>query len=126
MSASCIAPASSAYRGATEMRLVELDPRWLLIDGRRVGFVFKCPLPGEAGWWQSCFVQPTQRSVQRVLFEQMFPEAEHKVQGCKPECAWQITPSIDQADFDTLSVTPSLDGSAGGLWHGFITQGAIV
>jgi len=48
------------------------------------------------------------------------------VQGCKPDAHWTITPSIDVADFASLSVMPSLDGSRGGNWHGCITAGAIV
>ena len=52
------------------MRLIDLDPRWLVKDDQRVG--------------------------------------------------------IDVATFETMTVTPSLDGSAAGNWHGFITNGEIV
>jgi hypothetical protein len=48
------------------------------------------------------------------------------VQGCSQGTNWQIAGGIDAADFATLTVTPSLDGSAGGNWHGHITNGQIV
>jgi hypothetical protein len=47
------------------------------------------------------------------------------VQGCNPEKRWTIAGGIDTADFATMTVTPSLDGSPGGLWHGHITAGEI-
>jgi hypothetical protein len=39
----------------------------------------------------------------------------------KPEFAW----SIDRPDFETMNVTPSIDASASGHWHGFIRNGEI-
>jgi hypothetical protein len=41
---------------------------------------------------------------------------------CKETCAW----TISGEDFDTLTVTPSIDASASGHWHGFLTAGQIV
>lgn len=41
---------------------------------------------------------------------------------CKPDCAW----TIDSQDFETLTVTPSVDASAAGHWHGFLTAGQVV
>lgn len=48
------------------------------------------------------------------------------IQGCSAGTKWNIAGGIEAASFDTLTVTPSLDGSAGGNWHGFITNGEIV
>jgi hypothetical protein len=48
------------------------------------------------------------------------------VQGCLPDLAWTVAGGIDTATFETMTVTPSLDGSKGGLWHGHITNGEIV
>jgi hypothetical protein len=45
---------------------------------------------------------------------------------CAAGCGWACSPAPADADFASLTVTPSLDGSAGGLWHGFITNGEIV
>ena len=50
----------------------------------------------------------------------------HDVQGCKQEARWTIAGGIANASFETMTVTPSLDGSPGGNWHGFITNGDIV
>lgn len=41
---------------------------------------------------------------------------------CDPEMAWNYPSG---ADFNTISVTPSLDASASGHWHGTIESGAI-
>ncbi len=105
------------------MRLVDLDPRWLVRDGRRIGFTFRSPTGNE--FRQSCFVVNVPTREQWDLFEQIHGE-DWKVQGCKAECAWSIAGGIDAASFETLTVTPSIDGSAGGNWHGFITNGEIV
>jgi hypothetical protein len=48
------------------------------------------------------------------------------VQPCNPDAHWQVAGGLEAADFATLTVTPSLDGSAAGNWHGFITNGEIV
>ena len=47
-------------------------------------------------------------------------------QYCNQASGWTVAGGIENATFDTMTVTPSLDGSAGGLWHGFITNGEIV
>lgn len=105
------------------MRLIELDPVWLVKDGKRVGFTFISPTKPPCR--QSCFAQAMPSCEQWALFEQYHGE-ETMVQGCKPECAWDFKGGIESADFATLTVTPSIDGSAGGTWHGFITKGEIV
>ncbi len=45
------------------MRLIDLEPRWLLLDGKRVGFVFRSPTKPE--WFQSCFLVYVPHPVQR-------------------------------------------------------------
>ncbi len=102
------------------MRLLDLNPLWILKDGKRVGFTFNCPT--KEGWRQSCFFVPIVRHEQWDMFKaQGFPET----QGCRQGCAWKVAGDLESADFSTLTVTPSLDGSAGGMWHGFITNGNI-
>lgn len=116
------------------MRLVDLDPRWLIHEGNRVGFVFKCPVPNKPRanglpdptvWYQSCFVQKLPSKVQWDLFDSIFGEESYCTQACNPECAWTVIGGIANATFETMTVTPSLDGSAGGLWHGYIRNGEI-
>lgn len=109
------------------MRLSELDPQWLVRDGQRVGFIFRSPTNPQ--WFQSCLTTADGWRVQHELFNAALPGfGEHgwtKVQGCSEGCAWTVAGGIEHATFETLSVTPSIDGSAGGLWHGFITNGEV-
>lgn len=98
------------------MKLSDLDPKWLIKDGRRVGFTFVSPTKAE--WRQSCFaVAGIGHNEQMELF------GDDDVQPCSP---WNIHGGIDVANFDTITVMPSIDGSRGGLWHGHITNGQIV
>lgn len=108
------------------MKLVDLDPRWLVDDGRRVGFIFKCPT--DPYWWQSCMFEAYTRQGQWKLFAQALHDSDDEdphllVQGCSQDMLWKPTPYPALATFETLSVYPSVDGSAGGLWHGWITNG---
>ncbi|MBY0581547.1 MAG: hypothetical protein K2P68_01335 [Sphingomonas sp.] len=105
------------------MKLIDLDPRWLIKDGLRVGFVFKSPT--NQAEWQSCFENPPSIGEQCDLFDEQVGE-DAIVQPCNAAAHWQIAGGINAASFETMTVTPSLDGSAGGLWHGFITNGEIV
>ena len=105
------------------MRLTDLDPQWILKDGARVGFTFLSPVQGDGmgrtRWRQSCFPNPTPSEEQDDLL------GDAPVQRCNPSCGWTIAGGIEAASFETMSVTPSIDGSPGGLWHGFITNGEI-
>lgn len=110
------------------MKLLDLDPKWIMKDGKRIGFTFLSPKGGSYGkrsYRQSCFPDPPSRRDQMQLFAAMHGE-DVIVQGCNPNAHWQIAGGIDNAAFETISITPSLDGSPGGLWHGFITNGLIV
>ena len=104
------------------MRLLDLDPRWIMRDGKRIGFTFISPMQRE--FRQSCFAVATPSREQWDLFEEM--HGDDGVQGCRPDFAWTILGGIDTADFATISVKPSIDGSPGGTWHGYITNGEIV
>jgi hypothetical protein len=110
------------------VRLTDLDPRWLIKDGSRVGFLFRCPLePSNSNRLQSCFFQATPRREQWDIVETALGEdREGHVQFCRPDFGWSCSPSPEQATFENITITPSIDGSAGGNWHGFITNGDIV
>ncbi len=107
------------------MRLADLDPRWIEEDGRRIGFIFKSPT--KAGIYQSCFLASPERRVQWDHFKRLIgderTESGHRVivQGCTEGTHWTI-----DGEFENLTVAPSIDGSAGGTWHGFIRNGEIV
>lgn len=107
------------------MRLTELDPRWLTRDGVRVGFIFRSPTRQDR--WQSCFEAAPPRREQWAMFRAELGDGENgDIQGCTEGCHWTVAGGMETADFATLTVTPSLDGSRGGNWHGFITAGEIV
>lgn len=107
------------------MRLSELAPEWLVRDGQRVGFMFFSPVNRK--FWQTCFFscEPAQEQW-RLTGEVLGPDMEHVVQHCNEGCAWSCTPDPQSATWENITIMPSLDGSAGGLWHGFITGGRIV
>lgn len=108
------------------MRLTELEPKWLMHEGMRVGFIFRSP--ANRDWWQSCMLVPMTRAMQFLLFKSALNSYDdaYEVQGCKEGCLWRSMPDGENASFDTISITPSIDGSPGGLWHGHITNGEIV
>lgn len=104
------------------MKLLELNPVWIEKDGKRIGFTFISPANPQ--YRQSCFIKTPPSRKQWALFAaQSFKK---DVQGCREGTGWNIEGGIDNADFSTITITPSLDGSAGGLWHGFIRGGEIV
>lgn len=121
------------------MRLVDLEPKWLVVGERKVGFVFRSPTKPKC--WQTCFLEAGRKLIvcnnpecyekegwccehsQLGLVEAAGVAVDDIVQGCQTDCAWT---AHGELDFATLTITPSLDGSAGGLWHGFITNGEIV
>jgi hypothetical protein len=107
------------------MKLVDQKPQWLTYEGRRIGFVFVSPI--DPTYYQAVVFEQTPRQVQAALCEAMFG-IPYRVQFARPDFAWTCVSHADleQADFDTLTVSPSVDGSAGGLWHGWIRDGQIV
>lgn len=99
------------------MKLIELEPQWLILDQV---FVFRCPHCRKD--LLSCKSVVMSSQAQLNLFEKHFgSEWNMLIVPCKEDQAWTFKGS----DFTTLSVTPSLDASASGHWHGFITNGEI-
>lgn len=106
------------------MKLADLEPEWLSPDV----FIFKNPTGGKD--WLTCKRVVMSGKNQRILFygdwEDENSPAKTKWVGksivpTMPDCAWKF----EGNDFATLTVTPSLDCSASGNWHGFITNGEI-
>ena len=98
------------------MKLIDLQPRWLSPDV----FIFKSPVGH--GDWLSCKRSPLPR--QHEFFYRMCPDlVGQSIVGTKADFCWNFQPG---APFETLTVTPSIDASASGNWHGFITNGEIV
>lgn len=97
------------------MRLTELEPRWIHPNV----FVFLCPHCRQ--WLLSVKNVQMSEKDQSALFEREFGEDWNTVVVLtRPGATWSISVSIDN-----LTVTPSVDASASGCWHGFITNGEI-
>jgi hypothetical protein len=106
------------------MRLSELQPRWIHPNV----FVFLCPHCQKD--FLACKNIAMSERDQWAMFEKEFGEDWNTlVIPMKPEFSWAISGTIPQrlnASFpDDLTVTPSIDASASGHWHGFITNGMI-
>lgn len=106
------------------MRLTELEPRWI----HHNVFVFLCPHCRK----DLLVVKnvPMSEQDQYDLFEKEFGPAWNTfVVPAKPDFSWSIsgtTPNRPGASFmDDCTVTPSVDASNSGHWHGCITNGEI-
>lgn len=99
-------------------RLIELNPRWI----QQNVFTFLCPHCRET--WLTCTITKMPRDEQMDLIDKEFGEDKsHLVVHCSPSADWALKDG--NRDFTTMTVTPSLDASASGHWHGFITNGDI-
>ena len=109
------------------MRLSELSPIWLERDGQRVGFTFLCPCCQKNRL--TCWLETPPFKEQVVIMHAAFhttPEDDHDWPidwvPAKAGTKWSIS---SMASFDTMTVHPSIDASASGNWHGFVTNGEI-
>jgi hypothetical protein len=100
------------------MKLTDLDPPWLVLEdgGPRLGLTFHCPHCPQSG--QRLAVVFHHRGQEAV--EDGYILAKHG--AADTNHIW----TEDGADFDTLTLTPSVDASGAGHWHGFVTAGQIV
>lgn len=96
------------------MKLIDLEPRWFTLtkDGPRVGLTFQCP---------HC-----RKERLGIVFHHQGHEAIEDVYikanaQNKDRFIW--TESGDE--FDSVTMMPSIDASASGHWHGYITNGEI-
>lgn len=106
------------------MRLTDLAPHWMVLRdcGDVVGITFRCPHcpPGERGattYLGAWFATPIDRDG-LSLDERGWPDfmAQH------PERKfWARTGDT----FETLTLSPSVDASQHGHWHGFIANGEV-
>ena len=113
------------------MRLADLRPRWLSVGSRRTGLVFQCPHCQNQ--WLTVFFEPTawaksdgEYYATETQVGQVRAALGNGVEGCdfvgvRDDIAWGHTGDT----FETLTITPSIDASASGHWHGFISNGMI-
>ena len=98
------------------MKLTDLEPRWLTPNL----LLFICPHCRKDRL--TCKNVVMSRKEQYTIYaEKVNADWNMSVVPCKPEMDWTFSGS----DFATLTVTPSIDASASGHWHGFITNGEI-
>ena len=98
------------------MKLIDLDPKWLSPDV----FIFRSPTGN--GDLLTCKRVPMSRKEQYALIYEKNPQYKGiPVVMTRDETAWNFSGH----DFSTLTVTPSIDASKSGNWHGFIVNGEI-
>lgn len=110
------------------MKFTNLDPRWLVKDGRRVGVAFRVPtrLPPNFDSWSGTMFAATPLSQQWPLFEAVGLNPQ-EVHGSNKQCAWTVLDAEGKkldpalANFETLTLAPSINIE--GVWHGFIVKG---
>lgn len=95
------------------MKLLDLEPRWYVLQegGPRVGMTFVCP---------HCRVERLGVLFHHQGREAMEDDVIHAEGG-----SGNIWTLIGRDDFASLSLSPSVDASKSGHWHGFITDGEI-
>lgn len=99
------------------MKLTDLGPEWLTPDM----FIFRSP--AGRGDLLTCKRVPMGAREQCDAISS-FADGKYRekvVVRTVPEMSW----AFEGNDFSTLTVTPSIDASASGNWHGFITNGEI-
>lgn len=95
------------------MKLTDLDPRWYTVRGSRVGMTFDCP---------HCAGGSRLAVALHLDGTNMDPDPANPQQFEAGEHVWTITGGAGFAD---MSLTPSIDASSSGHWHGHITDGEI-
>jgi hypothetical protein len=102
------------------MKLTDLEPKWWRFepDGPRVGLTFLCP----------CCKGTERETHIGVAFHHHGHEAiddtyikAHGPSG-RDDYIWMLESG---EDFHNLTLTPSIDASKSGHWHGFVTNGEI-
>jgi hypothetical protein len=96
------------------MKLIELKPRWYSLEpnGPHVGMTFLCPHCHK----ERLGILLCRRGRQAMIDD--YIKARHGRKGY----IWTV---VGSEDFLTLTLTPSIDASLSGHWHGFITNGEI-
>lgn len=96
------------------MRLTELNPIWLTPDL----FIFRNPTGGDR--YLSCKRTLMKSGEQHLLFREKFPDL--VIVATREDFPWSFVGN----DFETMTVTPSIDASPSGNWHGYITNGEVI
>lgn len=101
------------------MRLADLDPRFYTVgqdSDDRHGITFDCP---------HCVGKENGSRLAIALHmdgTNFDPDPDNPQQFAANETVWTITGGDS---FENLSLSPSVDASKAGHWHGFITNGEV-
>lgn len=98
------------------MKLIDLQPFWLSPDV----FIFRSPC-GYRDWLTCKRVKMTIKEQSRLIWHDNPQYKEEEVVLTVANFAWKF----EGNDFNILTVTPSIDASKSGNWHGFITNGEV-
>lgn len=98
------------------MKLTDLKPRYFVVGSNPhpVGITFSCPHCHETGQRLAIALH-----MDGTNFD---PDPDNPQQFAADERIWEITGGDS---FKNLSLSPSVDASKSGHWHGFITNGEI-
>jgi hypothetical protein len=96
------------------LKLTELEPRWFVAQqgGHPIGISFDCPCCRRVRLAVAIHLDGTALDPEPDTL-QVFPAGER---------IWTLAGG---ASFNDVSLTPSVDASSSGHWHGFITGGEI-
>ncbi len=113
------------------MRLLDLNPRWFDVPGvggAKDGVTFECPGACCAGKPERQrigvqFANPIGAEPKPLMpvEEKLRHVHELRTFDVPPGHLWTRTGE----DFETLTLTPSINAEAAGHWHGFVTNGNI-
>jgi hypothetical protein len=96
------------------LRLIDLGPRWFTLDGQRVGLTFECP-DCRHQRLGVCFHHRGRETI-----EDQYIMARHGASD-----SGHIWTLDGQDNFETLTLSPSIDASVAGHWHGWIQNGQV-
>ncbi len=98
------------------MRLVDLEPHWYGLEdgGPIVGLTFLCP------HCRNVRIGVAFHHHGKAILEDQYILARHGANDTQH--IWDLQ---GPDDFATLTLTPSIDASQSGHWHGYITNGEI-
>jgi hypothetical protein len=96
------------------LKLSDLEPRWFGAEGTRFGLTFLCP------HCRATRLGVAFHHAGKAAMEDLFILAHHGADDTQH--IWDLA---GQEDFATLTLSPSIDASKSGHWHGFIRAGQI-
>ena len=102
------------------MKLTELNPEWLTRGGKRIGIRFICPHCNDQRLVIGFDKALDGEGYTGIVINREGPIA--WMMGGEGNNGW----SVQGDTFETLTITPSIDVSQHGHWHGSITNGEMV